>query len=127
MSNNTANYGYYFLSDSEPGLAHIEINNPLVDRITLDFKSVRTLGNMTSFSNRYYMVSLLEPLFVDIDGNTAIVNVEDAKFMLTKTNARILASANKHQLQSSRKDNIVIANSLKQFVDVTPRKGNNLQ
>ena len=67
------------------------------------------------------MVSLLEPLFVDVDDNTAIVNVEDAKFMLTKTNARILASTNKQQPQTSRKDNIMIANSLKQFIDVTPR------
>ena len=65
---------------------------------------------------------MMEPLFVDVDGNTAIVNVEDAKFMLTKTNARILASTNKQQPQTSRKDNIMIANSLKQFIDVTPRK-----
>ena len=118
MSNNTSNYGYYFLSDSEPGIAHIEINNPLVDRITLDFKSTRTFGNMASFQNKYYMVSLLEPLFVDVDDTVAIVNVEDAEFMLTKTDVHILASTNKHQSQANRENHIIIANSLKQFIQV---------
>ena len=64
------------------------------------------------------MVSLLEPLFVDVDDTVAIVNVEDAEFMLTKTDVHILASTNKHQSQANRENHIIIANSLKQFIQV---------